>query len=127
MSHDTMLIDESTSVVRNLMAPLKVSDDKKALYVSKMVDEIFLEAYVALCKDKGIEIEYGEADPLEIGAQEINELMASKFEFEDIVTSLGFATKILTLRYLEQADYSPGDLYGITKKFAHEVKEVKND
>lgn len=123
MTANDMLIEETTSVVRNLVSPLKIADEKKAAYISNMVDEIFLEAYTALCAQKNIEIDFGGLDPMEITAKSVHDLMVAKFEFRDIIEALAFATNILSTRYLEVVAYSNEDLASITKKFAATVKE----
>ena len=123
MTSSNILLEETEAVVRNLLAPLKLDDEKKTMYVSKMVDEIFLEAYTALSKAKGGEVDFGGVDPLEIDAKTVTDLMIDKFEFDDMVSALAFATKMITLRYLEQADYSSQDIYGITKKYVRTIKE----
>jgi hypothetical protein len=123
MTVSDMLIEETTGVVRNLVSPIKISDDKKTTYISSMVDEIFLEAYTASCARKEMEIDFGGADPMEIDAKIVHDLMVSKFEFEEILEALTFATNILTTRYLEVAAYSPEELFSVSKNLAQAVKE----
>lgn len=122
MEGKRIMIEEVTGVLRNLLAPLKISEDKKADHVSMLVDQAFLEAYTVLCKKKGVEVEMGGSDPLEVSALTVHDLMAKRFELDEIVEALTFSVRILTLRFLEQSKYDASDMYMLSKSYLDKIK-----